>query len=356
MIVSRNYSQQPQSGYKVETEVPPQTARTTMSNKILCLLTATSLSLIALSAHAFDPSKAVGNQQRPQMSGNDQNRKAIEGMSILGGGPRKVDANSANARAFAAMNATYGGVNIQKQEADKYYKAGIAFMNKGNYVQAAASVKLSLNIRETYFAASDPVIPEVKERLADIYAAEGKSKEALDAYSAALISYAKFNGPGTAHRIRPLTAMGSIQLKESNFKGALDCYNQAYMLTLRAKGLNSPEAMRLRLQLASVNKAAKSYDLAASIYNECFDLQKKNEKLIETPQLISALQDYASVLQALKRDDEAAKILARAKVLSGGGAEPVAAEASDGKTSAESKAEAKPPEVTSTEVPASPAK
>lgn len=327
-----------------------------MSNTILCLFTATSLSFFAISALAYDPARGVGNQQNVQMSGNDQNRKAIEGMSILGGGPKQVDAKSANARTFASMNATYGGVNNQKQEADKAYKTGITLMNKGNYAQAASAMKVSLTIRETYFAASDSVIPEVKERLAEIYAAEGKSKEALDMYSSALISYAKFNGPGTAHRIRPLTNMGSIQLKASNYKGALDCYNQAYMLTLRAKGLNSPETMRLRLQLASVNRAAQSYDLAASIYNECFDLQSKNEKLIEGPQLVSALQDYASVLTALKRDDEAAKISAKVKALTGG-AEPQAVlenerPAADAKAPVEKKSATEVTTTTGTETPA----
>jgi hypothetical protein len=123
--------------------------------------------------------------------------------------------------------------------------------------------------------------------------------------------------------VRPLTAMGNIHLKANDFKGACDCYNQAYMLTQRAKGLASPETMRLRLQLASAHSASKSYDLSASLYNECFDLQKKVPSLIaDKNQLISSLQDYASVFKQLKRDEDAEKIIAQVNSLRGGEAAP----------------------------------
>lgn len=341
-----------------------------MSNKILCLLTAASLSLIAVAAHAqasnFDPSRAAGNQRDPKISGNDQNRKAVEGVNILGGGPRKVNANSAATSVFGAGATTSSQAAYQKSEAEKAYKAGLGFMRTGNLTQAETQMKIALAIRETHFANSDPNIPEVKEKLAEIYALQKRKREALEMYSSALASYARFNGPGTNHRIRPLTGMGTIHLSESNYKGALDCYNQAYMLTQRDKGLSSPEAMRLRMQLASVNQAAKSYDLAASIYNECFDLQKKNEKLIDKEQLIPALKNYVFVLKELKRDDEAATIAARVTALTGG--TPVANETPDAKPAEEKTesvdpssasnpaTESKPATATTVEATADPAK
>jgi len=184
-----------------------------------------------------------------------------------------------------------------------------------------------------------------KEKLADVYAAMGKKREALEMYSSALVSYAKFNGPGSAHRIKPLTSMGAIQVSDQNYKGACENYNQAYILTQRSRGVASPEAMKMRLMLAAANRAANSYDKAATLYNESFELQKKDEKLIPDDQLVSSLQDYVVVLRALKKDDDAEKIAARVAVLQGGADAPGAGASS---SAAGTGAEVTKTEVTST--------
>ncbi len=312
-----------------------------MSNNIFCIFTATSLSLMALSAQAYDPRSQAGNSTNRKIIGNDQNRQAISGMSVLGGGPKAVDQTGASNKQRVSVGATasYGQVNVLKKEADKAFQEGLALQKKGSLTAAGDAIRKSLIIRETNFPTSDSQIPVVQEKLAEIWAAMGKDQHSLQMYGTALVSYARFNGPGTVHRVRPLTAMGNIHLKANDFKGACDCYNQAYMLTQRDKGIASPEAMRLRLQLASAYSTSKSYDLSASLYNECFDLQKKDPSLIaDKNQLLSSLQDYASVLKQLKRDDDAEKIIAELNSLRGGEAAP------DGSSDAKEAAAIRPSE------------
>jgi tetratricopeptide (TPR) repeat protein len=273
-----------------------------------------SFSVCLLSpAAATDYRNAPGNSKSKVIVGNDQNRTALPGFNILGGGPKPVDSQTTKKNVVlptvsALMTAQLGP---QKVEAEKAYAEGLKLQKQGKLTEAAASIRRSLMIREQYFSSSDNQIPVVKEKMGEILISLGKQDDALTMLNDSLSSYAKFNGPGTDHRIKPLVLIGNVYTLKSNHKGALDAYNQAYMLTQRSKGIASADAMKLRLQLAECNRAAKSLDLAASLYNECFDLQKKNEKLIERDQLLSSLQNYADVLKELKKDDEAQTVLAR---------------------------------------------
>jgi len=284
-----------------------------MSKTFLSVLAVASICLLALPARALDPRAAAGNSQKKVIVGNDQNRTALPGFNVLGGGGKNVDRLFTNRKIVIPKGSTLLNAQsvAQKREADKAYTDGLDFQKQGKLVDAGLAMRKSLTIRETSFGTTDNQIPVVQEKLAEIWLAMGKQDEAVGMFKDAMASYAKFHGPGSDHRIKPLINMGNVYMSKSDYKSATDCFNQAYMLTQRSRGANSPDTMKLRLQLAACNRASKSLDVAASLYNECFDLQKKNEKLINRDELIAALQDYAIVLKDLKKDAEAQTITAR---------------------------------------------
>lgn len=290
-----------------------------MIKPFMLLSTTVSTFLLCLPADAIDPRNMPGNSSNRVMVGNDLNRKALSGFNVLGGGAKPVDPAYSKQRAVNPVVSTLTSAQVAtlKRDADTQLTEATTLQKQGKIPEAIAAMRRSLEIRDRYFATTDSNIPVMKQKVAEMYLAIGKPEESIYMLKDAMSAYGRLNGQASDQRIKPLVMIGDICLKKGDHRQAIDSYNQAYILAQRSKGASSPEAMRLRLQLAAANGAAKSYETSAALYNECFDLQKKNEKLIERDTLLASMQDCANVLKELKRDDEARAMLARVEELRG---------------------------------------
>jgi len=201
-----------------------------------------------------------------------------------------------------------------KLDAAKAYGESLALQKQGKWLEASRYLRKCLLIRN-YFVDTDKEIPVYKQKLGEVLVKAGKSEEALQMFGEAIGGFARWYGPGCSQSISPLTSTGDIYMARQNPTKALTCYSPAYAMSQRNTGVNSPECMNLRLKVAAANKATMQFEPAAVLYAEALDRQKKNEKLIDSERLYSTLQDYATVLKELKKDDEAQKILERANAI-----------------------------------------
>lgn len=197
-----------------------------------------------------------------------------------------------------------------KLDAAKAYGESLALQKQGKWLEASRYLRKCLEIRN-YFVETDKERPAIKQKLGEVLVAAGKSEEAILLFGEAIGGFARWYGPGCSQSIAPLASTGDVYMARNNPTKAINYYHQAFAISERNTGANSAECMNLRLKLASANKGALQFEPAAKLYSDALERQQKNEKLIDAKQLNATVQDYAEVLKALKKDDEAQKILER---------------------------------------------
>lgn len=118
-------------------------------------------------------------------------------------------------------------------QAHQLLKQAQDFEKAGKWDEAAAAYKKSLGIRETYWKDRDPAIPDILNALAEVSIAQEDGEACRKYLNASLVVLGKMYGPGTAHRIKPLSLQGSLYEAQNDPGRALDSYQQCKILAER---------------------------------------------------------------------------------------------------------------------------
>ncbi|MBZ0185424.1 MAG: tetratricopeptide repeat protein, partial [Candidatus Obscuribacterales bacterium] len=209
---------------------------------------------------------------------------------------------------------------ISKQAQSSFEQAK-KFQKEGNLKEAEKFYLHSLKVRETYWKAIDPIIPEIYDALASIYAENGKTDQSEKALKEMLASYARLHGPGSKHRIKPLKALGDIYASANELWDSHDHYEQALVLSERYDGADSPQALELRLLVAGKLKDLGKSDRAADLFEKSLKLNNDKDYLTND-QIVETLDSYAVVLKKLNKTKEAENMQNQANQLRADGKTP----------------------------------
>jgi tetratricopeptide (TPR) repeat protein len=200
---------------------------------------------------------------------------------------------------------------------------GTYYVTRQKYEQAEPALRRALAVRESSLGPVDPAIAPVLDQLGAAYNAQKKYPEAAKAYERALFIRMKSS---TAEH--PLTRMNVEKVAEVYAAQGKDTEAEPlYRQLLSAQENETVTSLvglaRLLASKERVNEAENLFKTSISILDKGgWTTSKKpvvNPADPPPPILIEVLDDYANVLKKMKKKGDAAKMEARARILSGKG-------------------------------------
>jgi tetratricopeptide (TPR) repeat protein len=204
-------------------------------------------------------------------------------------------------------------VGCQTESWEQYMEAAAFAYQDGNY-QEAEQWFLAAEQVAADFESSDPRLALTLGNLADFYHAQARDNEAEPLYLETLALLERIDGPD-APRVARFVADLAI------FYTVLDRVEEAEPLYLRALetlewelGPYHFDVIVVRTALAGLYLQQTRYRDAEPLYREVLAI------LLDTPDadqdhLLTVLDEYASVLRAIGRDEDAGALDARARAL-----------------------------------------
>ncbi len=198
---------------------------------------------------------------------------------------------------------------------------GTYYLTRQKYEQAEPALRRALAVRESSLGPIDPAIAPVLDQLGAAYNAQKKYPEAAKAYERALFIRMKSS---TAEH--PLTRMNVEKVAEVYAAQGKDTEAEPlYRQLLSAQENETVSSLvglaRLLASKERVNEAENLFKTSISILDKGgWTTAKKpvvNPADPPPPLLIEVLDDYAGILKKMKKKGDAAKMEARARVLSG---------------------------------------
>lgn len=183
-------------------------------------------------------------------------------------------------------------------------ECGAKMARKGNYAVAQRCFTAALHKAEK-FNSKDPRLLYTLNNFAKAHQAQGHLAEAESLYKRIL---AIFEGsPESADLSATLNNLAGICYAQGRFDEAESLFKRALSIRLKELGPSHTDVIVSRNNLATLYIAQKRFPEAEKILNDSITVIKKNDGPV--PLMISLLENYATVLQALKRNDEAEKTI-----------------------------------------------
>lgn len=203
---------------------------------------------------------------------------------------------------------------------------GSFYLTRQKYEQAEPALRRALAVRESSLGPVDPAIAPVLDQLGAAYNAQKKYPEAAKAYERAL--FIRMKSSSAEH---PLTRMNVEKVAEVYAAQGKDTEAEPlYRQLLSAQESETVTSLvglaRLLASKERTNEAENLFKTSISILDKGgWTTSKKpviNPADPPPPILIEVLDDYAGVLKKMKKKGDAAKMEARARLLSGKAEEP----------------------------------
>ncbi|BDC50216.1 hypothetical protein F183_A25320 [Bryobacterales bacterium F-183] len=198
---------------------------------------------------------------------------------------------------------------------------GSYYITRQKYEQAEPALRRALAVREGSLGPIDPGIAPVLDLLGAAYSAQKKYPEAAKAYERAL--FIRMKSSSTDH---PLTRMNVEKVAEVYAAQGKD--TEAEPLYRQLLSAQETETVTSLVGLARLLASKERVTEAESLFKTSISILDKggwtttkkpviNPAAPPPPILIEVLDDYASVLRKMKKKGDAAKMEAKARILSG---------------------------------------
>lgn len=188
---------------------------------------------------------------------------------------------------------------------DKFIEYGMKAAEAGKYAKARQYLTEAFYKAEK-FDPKDSRLMAVMNYLVKVYSAENKFAEAEPFFKRVLTVYEKNHLEDLA-LASLLNNLGGVYLVQEKFTEAEPFFKRGLEIRSKKLGSTHPESVTAQNNLASLYIVQKRFPEAEKILQDSITIIKKNEGPV--PLMINLLENYATVLQALKQDDEAEKII-----------------------------------------------
>ena len=212
--------------------------------------------------------------------------------------------------AIAAALAILAGCQTQSWE---QYMDAAAFAYQDGRTEEAESFFLLAAQVAAEFDDADPRRALTLGNLADLYRAEARDEEAESAYLESLALLEAIDGPDSPRVARFVADIAVFYTDLGRVEEAEPLYWRALEALEWTHGFYHDDVLELRTMLAGFLLQQERYREAEPLYVEVLAI------LLDTPEpdrdldrVLTALDEYAALLRATGRDDEAAEAAARA--------------------------------------------
>ncbi|MFM9985176.1 MAG: tetratricopeptide repeat protein [Flavobacteriales bacterium] len=152
-------------------------------------------------------------------------------------------------------------VVAQSDSADFYLLSGVEHYNESRYEKAEKALLTALHFAN----AETPRLSEINTNLGNVYAALGKSEQALQSYQEALRNTDNMSD-GKKHKGKILTNIGAMYEEQQDLSKALEYYNQSESIARQVKDtLQIADVLNNR---GLVLEQLSRYDEAIALYQE----------------------------------------------------------------------------------------
>jgi hypothetical protein len=244
---------------------------------------------------------------------------------------RAVSAGSALAAGHALIqnhgNALKSMMNLSAQQVtrirtccNQLYKQASEKEKAGSLIEACRLYDQYLRIRldSGISGPTDKPIEEVLCDLSSLYSKLGKpqsQKYAEDLLHIALILNGRqHGGPGDPSSVPILKRLGDSCLKQAKYKEAADYYDRSVRIIDKDSSSNKTASIPLRQNLGRAYKEAGEYNNAANTLQETISIIEHSTGN-NSQKLLPVLESYSDVLTNLNRNEEAADIQRKVRLI-----------------------------------------
>jgi tetratricopeptide (TPR) repeat protein len=231
---------------------------------------------------------------------------------------KEVEAEASFVRALRTVEKAGGNALELSSTLDNL---GSFYLTRQKYEQAEPALRRALAVRESSLGPVDPAIAPVLDQLGAAYNAQKKYPEAAKAYERAL--FIRMKSSSAEH---PLTRMNVEKVAEVYAAQGKD--TEAEPLYRQLLSAQEGETVTSLVGLARLLASKERTIEAENLFKTSISILDKggwttakrpviNPADPPPPILIEVLDDYASVLKKMKKKGDAAKMEARARLLSG---------------------------------------
>lgn len=220
---------------------------------------------------------------------------------------------------LAGLSGGYG--YAQESAWEMHTEDGLEALREGKYSEAEHLFSLAVTEAEK-LGPSDARLTDSLNHLAEVYKQEGKYAESELAIKRAITIKEHTLGPDDPSVATSLNVLGAIYFQQRKYGEAGPCLERALGILEKTAGANDPKVTKTqinlaelyRLQAESLRVQGKNAD-AEPLYKRAITIYEKNLGA-NHPDTATCLRGYAALLRKTNRNEEAAKLEARAKAAS----------------------------------------
>ena len=217
------------------------------------------------------------------------------------------------AASLLAVAALATGAGCRTQSWEQYMDAAAFAYQDGRTEEAESFFLLAAQAAEE-FEDTDPRRALTLGNLADLYRSQARDEEAESAYLESLALFEGIDGPGSPRVARFVADIAVFYTDLGRVEEAEPLYWRALEALEWTHGFDHDDVLELRTSLAGFLLQQQRYREAEPLYVEVLAI------LLDTPEpdrdldrVLTALDEYAALLRATGRSDEAAEAEARAR-------------------------------------------
>ncbi|MCH7921671.1 MAG: tetratricopeptide repeat protein [Nitrospinae bacterium] len=189
----------------------------------------------------------------------------------------------------------------------------IELRKKGRYDEAKAEslYKRALAIREKALGPDHPLVAQSLNNLAALYLQKGKYTKAEPLFERALAIREKALGPDHPHVATSLNNLAALYLQKGKYTKAEPLFERALAIREKALEPDHPYLVQSLKNLAALYQVQGQYPKAEPLYKWSLSILEKTEP--NHPKVATTMEKLAGLYKKMGREDEAKKLLDRAK-------------------------------------------
>jgi Tetratricopeptide repeat len=250
------------------------------------------------------------DQVRKDDTGAAEVLRALSTMARIQKNPEKADALLDRALESLRLNADRNAMNISMILTDRANTA----VGRKDISAAIDYTQQSLEIDERRLGNDNPFLVGRLTFLADLYMQRGDIGPAESALQRAL-QIADSNDKDAQHlsKVNPLLALARLHQREKKYAESEATIKSAMALQSAARGADDPSLAREFVQLAELYHEQEKNPEAEAQYRRAIALADSDQTGIVSHELPQYLAEFAFFLKSQNRNDEAEKLLQRAR-------------------------------------------
>jgi len=206
---------------------------------------------------------------------------------------------------------------IAMRQAENYRRSGKLEAAEADYLEAIARLERA-RTDNTRRGAYPWFLPHVLDGLGELYVAEKRNSDAEEIFKRAFDLREQYASPikeGVSLARTMLIAFDLLNLyrSEGRLNEMESFYERALTVQERVLGPQNSATGETLLEFARLYREEGKEQEAAPLYQRALEILRKNEG--ETPRFAAMLEDYAGLLQALGKKDDAAAVRLHAKAI-----------------------------------------